>query len=63
MYYALNRKYPQFKWLNYYQLAKSTLLAQDKLEEVCYFSAYVKWKTANYKRHQNYITALRWAGV
>ena len=63
MYYALNKKYPQFKWLNYYRLAESTLLSHDKLEKVSYFSAYVKWKTANYKRHQNYITALRWAGV
>ncbi|MHC4290471.1 MAG: NYN domain-containing protein [Planctomycetota bacterium] len=63
MYYALNRKYPQFKWLNYHQLAKSTLLAQDKLETVYYFSAYVKWKATNYKRHRDYIKALRWAGV
>ena len=63
MYYALNRKYPHFKWLNYYQLAKSVLLAHDKLEKVNYFSAYITWKPDNHKRHQDYVTALRWAGV
>lgn len=63
MYYALNQKYPHFKWLNYYQLAKSVLLAHDKIEQVNYFSAYVKWKPDNHKRHQDYVMALRWAGV
>lgn len=63
MYYALNCKYPHFKWLNYYRLAQSVLLAHDKLEQVNYFSAYITWKPDNYKRHQDYITALRGAGV
>lgn len=63
MYYALNRAYPHFKWLNYHALAKSVLLANDRLEKVYYFSAYVTWKADNHKRHQDYVTALRWAGV
>lgn len=63
MYYALNRRYPHFKWLNYHQLARSVLLARDRLESVCYFSAYITWKPDNHKRHQEYVTALRWAGV
>ncbi len=63
MYYALKRKYPHFKWLNYYQLAKSILLAHDKLEHVCYFSAYITWKPDKHKRHQDYVTALRSTGV
>lgn len=63
MYYALNRKYPHLKWLNYYRLAESVLLSHDILEQVNYFSAYITWKPDNHKRHQNYVTALRWAGV
>lgn len=62
MYYAL-KQYPQFKWLNYRQLAQSKIGAKDTLEGVYYFSAYVTWRPDNYRRHQNYVKALRWAGV
>jgi hypothetical protein len=63
MYYALNRHYTRFKWLNYFQLAKSVLKPHHKLEQVSYFSAYVTWKPENHRRHQDYVMALRWAGV
>lgn len=63
MYYALNRGFARYKWLNYYELAKSVLKSNHKLEQVCYFSAYITWKPDAHKRHQDYVTALRWAGV
>ena len=63
MYYALNRSFSRYKWLDYFQLAKSVLKPQHKLEQVSYFSAYVTWKPDNHKRHQDYVTALRWAGI
>jgi uncharacterized LabA/DUF88 family protein len=63
MYYALNGGYTQYKWLDYYQLAKSVLKPNHTIEHVFYFSAYITWKLDTYKRHQDYITALRWAGV
>ena len=62
MYYAL-KKYPQFKWLNYRKLAEAVIGGKDSIEKIYYFSAYVTWLPDNFKRHKNYIKALRWADV
>jgi len=65
VYYALdgNTSYHKYKWLNYRRLAERLTLAQDRIVAVCYFTALVHWKQANVARHEQYIRALRSAGV
>jgi len=64
VYYALQEPaYRKYKWLNYRKLAENVASSKDIIAGIFYFTAIVRWKQDNARRHKNYITALRWAGV
>ena len=63
MYYALQQRYPHYKWIDYRKLAEQFVRAPDTIAGVVYFSAFVRWKPDAVSRHETYIRALRHAGV
>jgi uncharacterized LabA/DUF88 family protein len=58
---ALQR--PQLKWLNHRQLAESFVRPGERLDEVHFFTAVLRWDRAKQQRHVNYLAALRAVGV
>lgn len=54
---------PRLKAVNIWDLAKSLLRDEERLEGVEYFSAYAKWLPNAYRRHQVYVRALKETGV
>jgi len=71
VYYALNGDhsltafpYRKYKWLNYRKLTESVIGKKDTITGIFYFTAIVRWKTADVvHRHQQYIKGLRSVGV
>ncbi len=65
MYFALDKKpaYKKYKWLSYDKLARHFIRAHDTIAGIYYFTAKVKWKPDNAKRHATYIKALESTGV
>jgi len=64
VYYALQQPtYRKYKWLNYRKLAESVVGKNNRITGIFYFTAIVRWKPDNARRHKIYIRALRWAGV
>jgi uncharacterized LabA/DUF88 family protein len=64
VYYALQElSYQKYKWVNYRKLAESVIGKNDQITGVFYFTAIVRWKPDNARRHKIYMRALRWAGV
>jgi len=64
VYYALQYPtYRKYKWLNYRKLAESVVGKNNRITGIFYFTAIVRWKPDNARRHKIYIRALRWAGV
>lgn len=61
--FALRYKTPKYKWLNYQDLAKSSIGNKDTIEAIYYFSSYLSWKPQSVARHKTYIKALRSVGV
>ena len=65
VYYALQElpAYHKYKWLNYRRLAEAVIRSKDRITGIFYFTAFVRWKPLNVRRHEEYIKILRWAGV
>jgi uncharacterized LabA/DUF88 family protein len=60
IYHAIDAlKRPQLKWLNHRVLAESFLRKGERLDEVHFFTAVLRWDHAKQKRHVNYLAALR----
>jgi uncharacterized LabA/DUF88 family protein len=58
----LNR--PYLKWLNLRALCQHFApQPQFQLDTIYYFSAYATWRVRPYRRHREYVTALRAVGV
>jgi uncharacterized LabA/DUF88 family protein len=58
---ALQR--PKLKWLNHRRLAESFVRSGERLDEVHFFTAVLRWDQAKQQRHVNYLAALRAVGV
>lgn len=54
-----NYKYRKYKWLNYRKLALNVVGPSDTIAEIYYFTAYARWRPYSYRRHKEYIKALR----
>ena len=63
VYYALQKGYRQYKWLDYMRLAQAVIRSGDTIDGVYYFTTFATWKQENVKRHKEYIRALRSVGV
>jgi len=60
IYHAIDAlKKPALKWLNHRRLAESFLRSGERLDEVHFFTAVLRWDAAKQKRHVNYLAALR----
>ena len=60
IYHAIDGlKKPHLKWLNHRLLAESFLRAEERLDEVNFFTAVLRWNAQKQKRHVNYLAALR----
>ena len=67
VYHALNDSnrsgqtynYRKYKWLNYRNLAVNIVSPNDTIAEIYYFTAYARWRPDSYRRHKEYIKALR----
>jgi uncharacterized LabA/DUF88 family protein len=63
VYYALQNGYSNYRWLNYYKLAKTVICSKDEISHIYYFSSFVTWKPNSVVNHKEYIKALRSTGV
>lgn len=64
LYHAIHDlKRPYLKWLNLYALSKSICRTDEQLVKVAYFSAFATWLPNSYKRHREYVAALKNSGV
>jgi uncharacterized LabA/DUF88 family protein len=64
LYHAVHDlKKPHLKWLDLRALAESLCRNGEQLVKVAYFSAYATWLPGPYKRHREYVAALRHLGV
>lgn len=64
LYHAINDlKDDSLKWLCLRRLAESIIRPTEQLKKVKYFSAYATWMPEAYKRHRQYVQALREEGV
>ena len=60
IYHAIDAlKRPQLKWLNHRVLAELFLRNGERLDEVHFFTAVLRWDHEKQKRHVNYLAALR----
>jgi len=58
LYYSI-RSNPILKWLNLKKLCECFITKDDDIKDIYYFTAYPTRDFNRYKRHQNYIRALR----
>lgn len=58
-----NLNYHKYKWLDYYALAKAFVTKKDEIVCVNYFTAYRTWKDDSYRKHRDYVEALKTRGV
>lgn len=58
-----NNNYHKYKWLDYYALANAFLRKSDEITSVNYLTAYQTWKQDSYRRHIDYVSALKTMGV
>ncbi|MCC4298431.1 NYN domain-containing protein [Aurantimonas coralicida] len=64
LYHAIaDLKKPHLKWVDIWALASSICRDGEELTKVAYFSAYATWLPDPYKRHRQYVAALKNAGV
>lgn len=64
LYHAIDElRKPHLKWVNLWQLCADLLRKNETLEAVHYFSAFATWRPTAYERHQEYVAALKHAGV
>ena len=64
VYHAIkNSRFNQYKWLDYWELAKKFTGQKDRLKGVLYFTAYSVWDNEKIKRHKRLVLANRDQGV
>lgn len=64
LYHAIDAlKIGYLKWLNLRVLSETLLRDKEALCAVVYFSAYMVWDNGKFKRHKEYIAALKTVGV
>ena len=64
VYHAIkNSRFNQYKWLDYWELAKKFTGQKDVLKGVLYFTAYSVWDNEKIKRHKRLVLANRDQGV
>lgn len=64
LYHAINRRYPNYKWLDLRKLSSVLISSQNEdMQNVKYFTAFCTWNPAAVQRHEVYIQALKNAGV
>ena len=64
VYHAIkNSRFNQYKWLDYWELAKKFIDQKDGLKGVLYFTAYSVWDNEKIKRHKRLVLANRDRGV
>jgi len=64
VYHAIkNSRFNQYKWLDYWELAKKFTGQKDGLKGVLYFTAYSVWDNEKIKRHKRLVLANRDRGV
>jgi len=56
-------KQEHLKWVNLWDLSEKLVCENEEVTVVKYFSAYAKWLTVNYRRHQKYVQFLEKQGV
>ena len=62
LYHAIHdTKQPHLKWLSLRELSKllTHSISDASIREINYFSAYATWKADAYKRHRDYVAALK----
>ena len=60
---VLKPRYKDFKWFDYNKLCNVLTPKSKTISGIYYFSAYREWKTDSYRRHKNYVNALKTTGV
>src|SRR6185312_17046739 len=64
IYHAIDAlKRPYLKWLNHRRLAETFLRDGERLDEVHFFTAVLRWNADKQRRHVNYLAALRAVNV
>lgn len=64
LYHAIDElRRPDLKWVDLRALASSLCGANETLIETCYFWAFATWLPDETKKHREYVTALKCAGV
>jgi uncharacterized LabA/DUF88 family protein len=54
-----NPEFHKYKWLDYRSLSEAFLKKTQEIGDIYYFTAYRPWVADSFKRHQNYVSALR----
>jgi len=64
LYYAIKElKKNHLKWVDIWALSEKLARDDESVTVVKYFSAYAKWSSESYRRHQRYVDALKSKGV